>query len=217
MPGQEDVEQFLWDLERELKHIGGEERRELVKEAEDLLHDVATQFAEAEDADRVRWFHYVQATAEVGPPERLAARLTGEEQPGDEDKNRWLWIGAGVLAVTLVAMVSYAWLTTGDLDPVGSWSGEERGLSDRRTLAFNTSEEADSVFLTMAFTPSTNGTAKITVLDGDTNLVYQEEATVSDHLETSEFVDGASGQWRVIVDFQDYTGGWSVEAKQELD
>jgi hypothetical protein len=216
--GQEDVEQFLWDLERELAHLGGEERQAKVKEAEDRLHEAATAIAEHEEAERVRWFHYVQATAELGPPERLAAELTGEPLPDRRKQHIKLWAGAGLLVLGIVALVAFAWFTTGTLEPLGSWSGEAADVTDRREFTFDVAPEAESVFLSLAFTPSEEGdSGRITVLDGDANVVYQAEATTSNQIQTSEFIEGSPGTWRVIVDFESYTGAWRLEAQQEVD
>lgn len=214
--GQEDVEQFLWDFERELAHLGGEERRELVKEAENRLHEVATALAEADDADRVRWFHYVQATAEIGPPERLAAELAGEPLPDRQDRHVKLWVAAGLIVVGVAAIVAFAWFTTGSLEPAGEWGGQAQNVTDRRQFTFDVDGEAESVFLSVSFVP-TGGHAKITVLDGDANLVYQQDATTRRHVQTSEFLNGSPGTWTIVVDFEEYTGSWSLEAQQEVD
>jgi hypothetical protein len=218
MAGQEDVEQFLWDLERELAHLDGEKRQELVKEAEDRLHEVATAIAEGEDADRVRWFHYVQATAEIGPPERLAAELTGEPLPDDSQRHVKLWAAAGALVLAVVGIAAFAWFTTGTLVPLDDWSGQGEDLTERRTLTFDVAPEADSVFLSLSFTPTRDGsTAQITVLDGDADVVYEAEASTQRQIQDSEFLEGSAGTWRVIVDFQSYHGPWSLEAQQEID
>jgi len=215
--GQEDVEQFLWDLERELAHLGGEERQDLVKEAEDRLHEVATAIADHEDADRVRWFHYVQATAEIGPPEKLAAELAGEPLPDRESRHWKLWAGAGALVLAVIAMFAFAWFTTGDLEPIDEWNGQGEDLTERRELTFETSAEAESVFLTLDFTPARDGSsARITVQDGSGSVVYQEEVASSASLQTSTFVEGENGTWRIVVDFDSYWGPWSIEAKQEM-
>jgi hypothetical protein len=215
--GQEDVEQFLYDLERELAHLDGGERQELVKEAEDRLHEIATAIAEHEDAERVRWFHYVQATAEIGPPERLAAELTGEPLPERETRHRQLWAAAGVLVLGVVALLAFAWFTTGDVQPIDEWSGQGEDLTERRQLAFNVSPEADRVFLSLSFAPTQgNASARLTVLDGDANLVYEAEASSANPLQDAEFLEGNPGTWRVIVDFDEYWGPWSVEASQEI-
>lgn len=217
MADQEDVEQFLWDFERELAHLSGEKRRELLKQAEDLLHEAATEIAQAEGAEQVRWFHYVQATAEIGPPEALAAHLTGEPLPDRDKRHRQLWAAAAVLVLGVLALIAFAWFTTGSLEPIDAWSGQEEDLRERRELAFNVSQQADSVFLSLAFTPAfDNASARVTVLDGNADVVYQGQASASDHLETAEFVEGAAGRWLAIIDFDNYTGGWRLEVQEEV-
>lgn len=215
---QQDVEEFLWDLERELAHLDGDERRELVKEAEDRIHELATGIAEAEEAEHVRWYHYVQASAELGPPERLAAELTGEPLPDRETTHRWMYGLAAALVLVIAGMIGYAYFTTGDLEPLGSWSGEPTDFSGQETMTVNVSKDADSVFLSFRILPNTQqGNARVTVLDGANTHVYEGRATFSDHLETSRFVEGEPGTWRIFVDFERFSGAWNVTAKQEMD
>lgn len=215
---EEDVERFLWDLERELAHLDGDERRELVKEAEDRLHELATRIAEGEGAEQIQWYHYIQASAELGPPERLAAELTGEPLPDRETTHRWMYAAAAGLVLLIAGIFAYATFTTGDLERVGSWQGQHEAYSQSRELTFNVSSEADSVFLSMQIVPTTaSGSAKVTVLDGDTNLVWEGTSTFQDHLETATFVEGAPGTWRIFVDYETFTGSWSIDARQELD
>lgn len=213
---EEDVERFLWNLEQELAHLDGEERQELVRQAERRLHELATRIAEDEGAERVEWYHYVQASAQLGPPEQLAAELTGEELPDRERSHRWMYAAAIGLVLLIAGMFGYAYFTTGDLTPLGSWSGEEQGLSASRELTFNVSEDADAVFLSLQIVPTNaNGTARVTVLDGANRLVYEDTATFQDHLETATFLEGQPGTWRVFVDFRSFTGTWSIQARQE--
>jgi hypothetical protein len=212
---EEDVEQFLWDVERELRHVDGNRRRELVEEAEERLQEAANRVAAEEDADSLEWYHYVQATAEVGPPERLAAELTGGELPDRSKNHARLWALAGGIVLVLAAIVGWAWWTTGDLEPVGAWGGENPGDASR-TLTFNVSDDAESVFLSSEIRPSTpNGTARVTVLDDDLTQVYEGEATFRDPLATSEFVEGTAGEWRIIVDFTGFEGSWNISTQQE--
>lgn len=212
---EEDVERFLYEVEQELRHLGGEERRELVQEAEDRLHEVATRIAEGEGADQVAWYHYVQASAHLGPPEELAAELTGEPLPDRERSHRWMIAGALALVVFVAGIVGYAWWTTGDLTPLGSWSGDHQTYDGSEEITFNVSEEADSVFLTVDVTPTGDGQARVTVLDGANQQVYEGQASLNDRLETAAFVEGAPGTWRVFLDFEGFTGSWSVEAQEE--
>jgi hypothetical protein len=213
---QEDVEQFLWDVERELAHVDGDRRRELVQRAEERLQTAANQIAAEKGAESLEWYHYVEATAEVGPPERLAAELTGGELPDREKSHKAMWIGATVLVVAILAMVGYAWFTTGSLEPLGSWSGEPTDLTERRELLFNVSEDADSAFVSFDLRPTTaNSSARVTVLDGNLDPVYEDEASVRNPIQTSKFLEGAPGEWRVIVEFESFTGTWNVTAQQE--
>lgn len=214
---EEDIERFLFDLERELRHLGGERRRELVQQAEDRLHEVATRLAEHEGAERVEWYHYVDASARIGPPERLARELTGEPLPARERSHRWMVAGALGLVVLVAGLVGYAWWTTGDVVPIDAWSGEHaEPYGEGRTLAFNVTEDADSVFLTLDIVPTRpDGTARVTVLDGANQLVYEARAGYDDRLETSTFVEGEPGRWQVFVDFEAFTGTWSVKVQAE--
>lgn len=213
---QEDVERFLWDLERKLAHLDGDERRELVHEAEDRLHAVATRIAEHDGVDQVQWYHYVQASAQIGPPERLAAELTGEPLPDRDRTQRWMYGAALGVVLLIAALFAYAYFTTGDLTPVGEWSGQEASFTGQRELTFNLSEGSESAFLSFQIVPNNqDGTARVTVLDGANRLVYEDRATLSDHLETATFVQGEPGTWRVFVDFETFTGSWSVQAKEE--
>lgn len=213
---EEDVERFLFDLERELRHLGGERRRELVQEAEDRLHEVATQLAEHEGAERVEWYHYVDASARLGPPERLARELAGEQLPDRARSHRWMVAGAVGLVLLVAGLVGYAWWTTGDIVPIDEFSGQHEAYSGSEEHAFNVSEDADSVFLTLDIVPAEpSGTARVTVLDGANRLVYEAEAGYDDRLETSTFVDGEAGRWTVFVDFEGFTGSWSVKVQAE--
>lgn len=215
---QQDVEAFLWDVERELAHLDGDERRQLVKQAEDRLHELATRIAESEGAQTVRWFHYVQASAELGPPEELAAELTGEPLPDRETSHRWMYALAAALVVAIAGMVGYAWFTTGELHPLGSWSGSPTGVSGQETITVNVSDEADAVFASFQVVPTTrDGSARVTVLDGSNSLVYEGRSTFADHLEASTFVEGEPGTWRVFLDFERFTGTWNVTLQQEID
>ncbi len=217
MADQQDVDQFLWELEKHLSHLDGDERRRLLRQAEDQLHALAEQIAAAEGQEELGWVHYVQATAELGPPDRLAAELTGKPLPDKHRSHRRLWIGVGAVAVVTLAILVVAFLSHGDLRPVGSWSGDEAGLTDREALAFNVSGNASSVFLELSAAPTTaNGTVKVTVLDGQANLVYEATATVSDHLQTARYLEGDPGTWWVFLDFRSFTGTWRVNAQEEI-
>lgn len=217
MADQQDVDQFLWELEKHLSHLDGDERRRLLRDAEDRLHDLAEQIADAEGEEDLDWVHYVQATAELGPPDRLAAELTGKPLPDKERSHRRLWITAGLVGVVLVGILTVAFLSHGELQPLGTWSGDETGLTDREALTFNVSGNASSVFLELSAAPTTaNGTVAVTVLDGQANLVYEATATSSDHLETAEYLEGEPGTWRVFFDFESFTGAWRVQAREEI-
>lgn len=213
---EEDVERFLWEVERELAHLDGDERRELVQEAEDRLHELATRIAQADDAEQIRWFHYVQASAELGPPERLAAELTGEPLPDRERTHRWMYAAAIGVVLLIAGLFGYAYFTTGELTPVGTWSGEETAYTGSEEITFNVSEDADAVFFSFQLVPNTQeSTATVTILDGNNDLVYEGRSTFEDHLETATFVDGDPGTWRVFVDFETYTGAWRISADEE--
>lgn len=217
MTDQQDVDRFLWELERHLSHLDGDDRRRLLRKAEDRLHELAERIAAREGAQDLEWVHYVQATAELGPPEHLAAELTGKPLPDRERSHRRLWGVAIAVAVVTLAVVTVAFLSHGELEEVGRWSGEETGLTARETLIFNVSEEAESVFLEVQAAPTTaNGTVAITVLDGSDNLVYEATGTLSEHLEAARYLQGAGGTWHVFLDFESFTGAWSVQARQEL-
>lgn len=217
MADQQDVDQFLWELEKQLSHLDGEERRRLLRQAEDRLHELAEQIAAREGAEDLDWTHYVQATAQIGPPERLAAELTGKPLPDRERSHRRLWIGAGAVAVVTLAVLAVAFLSHGELQEVGRWSGEETDVTDREALTFNVSVEAESVFLEVSAAPTTsNGTVAVTVLDGQANLVYEDTATLSDHIETARYLQGDPGTWRVFLDFESFTGTWRVQAREEI-
>jgi len=214
---EEDVEAFLYELEQELAHLDGDERRDLVQQAEDRLHEVATRIAAREDADHVEWYHYVQASAELGPPERLAAELADEPLPDRRTSHRWMIAGALSLVLVVAGMVGYAWWTTGDLEPVGSWSADATDASGGRELDFTVDQDAESVFLSLNVAPTNSeGQARVTVLDGANRTVYDATATSDDRLETATFVEGQPGTWRVFVDLQSFTGTWSVEVQQEV-
>lgn len=213
---EEDVERFLWDLERELRHLDGERRRELVQEAEQRLHEVATRIAEHEGAEHVEWYHYVQASAEIGPPERLARELTGEPLPNRERTHRWMIAGAFALVVLVAGITAYAVLSTGDLEEIGSWRGEEEAYSGPREVSFNVSEDADSVFLQVEVQPTAErGQARVTVLDGANQAVWESQSQAPTRIEDARFLEGEPGTWRVFLDFSDFTGSWSVKAQEE--
>lgn len=214
---EQDVEQFLWDLEAALAHVDGDERLALVREAERLLHEEAGRLAAQEGSEDITWVHYVMATAEVGPPERLAAQLTGEPLPDRERVGRRLWVvGWSIVAVT-AAVLLYALLVHGDLVEVGTWSGNEEARTGQETLLFNVSSEADRVFVTLFVAPvNQGGLAQVTILDGAADVRFQGTALPGEHLEVARYLEGAPGAWRVLVDFRDFTGGWRVQAREEL-
>ncbi len=213
---EEDVERFLWDLEKQLAHLDGDERRDLVREAEQRLQELATAIAGEQGDERVDWYHYVQATAELGPPERLARELTGRPLPDTQASNRRLWIAAGIMLALIVTLSAYAWFTTGELTDIGTWSGTEEQATRSEMVTFNVTEEADSVFLRIDAGPTNaQGVARVLVLDGQASTVWEGQATVQEHLEEALFLEGEPGQWRIIVDFQSFTGSWRLEALQE--
>ncbi|MDX1612355.1 MAG: hypothetical protein R3185_08290 [Candidatus Thermoplasmatota archaeon] len=214
---EQDVDQFLWELEQKLSHLNGQDRRALILEAEGLLHEAAARIARSQGDEDLDWYHYVQATAELGPPERLAAELTGEPLPDQERTHTKLWILAGVSVALILAVLVGAWLSHGELEPVGTWSGQESDLTGQRVLTFNVSENATSVFLNTVIIPvQGEGAVRLTVLDGEANLVYDDVATLQDHIETAQYLEGGAGTWRVLLDFEGFTGNWRVDARQEL-
>ncbi len=213
---EEDVERFLYDVERELRHIDGEKRRELLRKAEERLHEVATEIASQEGAEHVEWYHYVQASAHIGPPDRLAAELTGEPLPERGRSHRWMIAGAAGLALIIVGMVGYAVLTTGPLEPIGEWEEELEAFSGQRNVTFSVSGEAESVFLQLRISPATGDEGvRVTVLDGANRLVYNEHAGPGERVETSRFIEGEAGTWRVFIDLDAFTGSWEVQAQEE--
>lgn len=213
---EEDVERFLYDVERELRHVDGERRRELVQEAEGILHDAAMEIASQEEAEHVEWYHYVQASAEIGPPERLAAELTGEPLPHRARSHRWMIAGVVALALVIVGMVAYAFLSTGPLEPIGEWSGELEAFSDQENLTFEVRDEAESVFLQVRTSPASGEQGvRVTVLDGANRLVHDEQVGPGERVETARFIEGEAGTWRVFIDFDSFTGTWQVQAQEE--
>lgn len=213
---EDDVERFLYDVERELRHVDGERRRELVQEAEEMLHDAAMEIASQEDAEHVEWYHYVQASAEIGPPEMLAAELTGEPLPHRGRSHRWMIAGVVTLALVIVGMVAYAVLSTGPLEPIGEWSGELEAFSGQENVTFEVGEEAESVFLQLRTSPASGeqGT-RVTVLDGANRLVHDEQVGPGERVETARFIEGEAGTWRVFIDLDEFTGTWQVQAQEE--
>ena len=212
-----DVEQFLWDLEAALSHVDGDERLVHVREAERLLEKEAAAVASEEGADELTWYHYVQATANLGPPERLAAELTGAPLPDVERNNKRLWLITGGLALAVVLLVGLTWLFQGDLVELDTFEGSGTDLTGQRTFHVNVSAEAERVFLNLRVVP-TGGTsaAAITVLDGEVSLVYEGAATLRDHLQDAAWVEGAAGHWRIILDLQGFTGNWRLVVMEEV-
>ncbi len=213
---EEDVERFLWDLERELRHVDGEKRRQLVHEAEERLHEVATRIAERDDAEHVEWYHYVQASAEIGPPERLARELTGQPLPDRVRTHRWMIAGALATVLLIVGLSAYAVLSTGDLVPLGSWGQEHTDFSGSQEVAFNVSEDAESVFLQLEITPrDERGQAHLVILDGANQRILERDSASPNRVDESLFVEGQPGTWRAFLEFSSFTGSWSVQAQEE--